>query len=98
MTEKIKSGISMVKVLEDWGVDHVYGIPGGSFNSIMDALHSEQDKIKFIQVRHEEVGALAAVGDAKISGQIGVAIGTAGPGATHLLQVYTTLRWITYQC
>lgn len=86
MTEKIKSGISMVKVLEDWGVDHVYGIPGGSFNSIMDALHSEKDRIKFIQVRHEEVGALAAAGDAKISGKIGVAIGTAGPGATHLFQ------------
>lgn len=84
MDDKIKSGIAMVKVLESWGVDHVYGIPGGSFNSTMDALFSEKEKIKYIQVRHEEVGALAAAGDAKITGKIGVAFGSAGPGATHL--------------
>lgn len=84
MEKQIKSGIAMVKVLEDWGVDHVYGIPGGSFNSTMDALFSEKEKIKYIQVRHEEVGALAAAGDAKITGKIGVAFGSAGPGATHL--------------
>ncbi|MFC6314112.1 pyruvate oxidase [Lapidilactobacillus achengensis] len=84
MTATIKSGIAMVKVLEDWGVDHIYGIPGGSFNSTMDALFSERDKIKYIQVRHEEVGAIAAAADAKITGKIGVAFGSAGPGATHL--------------
>lgn len=84
MVETIKSGIAMVKVLEDWGVDHIYGIPGGSFNSTMDALFAQRDKIKFIQVRHEEVGAIAASADAKVTGKIGVAFGSAGPGATHL--------------
>lgn len=84
MTQTIKSGIAMVKVLEDWGVDHVYGIPGGSFNSTMDALFDQRDQIKYIQVRHEEVGALAASADAKVTGKIGVAFGSAGPGATHL--------------
>lgn len=74
----------MVKVLESWGVDHVYGIPGGSFNSIMNAFYDRQETIRFIQVRHEEVGAIAASVDAKLTGKIGVCFGTAGPGATHL--------------
>ncbi len=41
---KINAGIAMVKVLESWGIDHIYGIPGGSFNSIMDALYQEKPK------------------------------------------------------
>lgn len=40
----INAGVAMVKVLESWGVDHIYGIPGGSFNSIMDALYHEKEK------------------------------------------------------
>ncbi|MFD1465352.1 pyruvate oxidase [Lapidilactobacillus mulanensis] len=84
MTKTIKSGIAMAKVLEDWGVDHLYGIPGGSFNSSMDAFFTEREKIKYIQVRHEEVGAIAASADAKVTGKLGVTFGSAGPGATHL--------------
>lgn len=82
--EMIPAGIAMVKVLEAWGVDHLYGIPGGSFNSTMDALLAEKDNIQYIQVRHEEVGAMAAAADAKLTGKIGVAFGSAGPGGTHL--------------
>lgn len=74
----------MLHVLESWGVDHVYGIPGGSFNSIMNAFYEEKCNVKFIQVRHEETGAIAAAADAKLTGKIGVCFGTAGPGATHL--------------
>lgn len=74
----------MLNVLESWGVDHIYGIPGGSFNSIMNALYDRKEKIKFIQVRHEETGAIAAAAEAKLTGKIGVCFGTAGPGATHL--------------
>jgi pyruvate oxidase len=85
MAETINAGIAMVKVLESWGVDHLYGIPGGSFNSTMDALYQERETINYIQVRHEEVGALAAAADAKLTGKIGVAFGSAGPGATHLI-------------
>lgn len=84
MTKKIPAAQAMVKVLESWGVDHLYGIPGGSFNSTMDALYFNKANIKYIQVRHEEVGALAAAADAKLTGKIGVAFGSAGPGATHL--------------
>lgn len=81
----INSGVAMVKVLESWGIDHIYGIPGGSFNSIMDALYQEKHSIKYIQVRHEEVGALAAAADAKLTGKVGAVFGSAGPGATHLI-------------
>ncbi|MDR2818504.1 MAG: pyruvate oxidase [Endomicrobium sp.] len=80
----IKSGLAMLKVLESWGVDHIYGIPGGSINSLMSALYEERNTIKYIQVRHEEVGAIAASVDAKLTGKIGVCFGSAGPGATHL--------------
>lgn len=75
----------MVKVMKAWGIDHIYGIPGGSFNSTMDALYKEQDEIKYIQVRHEEAGALAAAADAKLTGKVGAVFGSAGPGASHLI-------------
>ncbi len=84
MAQMIKSGLAMLNVLESWGVDHVYGIPGGSFNSTMNAFYDKQNSIRFIQVRHEETGAIAAAADAKLTGKIGVCFGTAGPGATHL--------------
>lgn len=84
MTTKIKSGLAMIKVLESWGVNHIYGIPGGSINSTMDALYEMREEVKYIQVRHEEVGAIAAAVDAKLTGKIGVCFGSAGPGATHL--------------
>lgn len=74
----------MLNVLESWGVDHLYGIPGGSINSLMNALFEKQTAIRYIQVRHEEVGAMAAAADAKLTGKIGVCFGSAGPGATHL--------------
>lgn len=84
MAAMIKSGLAMINVLESWGVDHIYGIPGGSFNSTMDALYEKRGSIRYIQVRHEETGALAAAADAKLTGKIGVCFGSAGPGATHL--------------
>ncbi len=73
------------EVLEAWGVKHIYGYPGGSFNSTMSALEQEKATIKYIQVRHEQVGALAASADAKLTGKVAVTFGSAGPGATNLL-------------
>lgn len=75
----------MVNVLEAWGIDHIYGIPGGSFNSTMDALYHERESVKYIQVRHEEAGALAAAADAKLTGKVGAVFGSAGLGASHLI-------------
>ena len=82
---KINAGTAMIKVFEAWDIDHIYGIPGGSFNSTMDALYHERQSIKYIQVRHEEAGALAAAADAKLTGKVGAVFGSAGPGATHLI-------------
>ncbi len=79
------AGEALVDLLIDWGVEHIYGMPGDSINSIIEALRKKQDKIKFIQVRHEEAGALAAAAYAKLTGKLGVCMAIAGPGAIHLL-------------
>ncbi len=85
IVSKISGSDAALKVIEAWGVNHLYGYPGGSFDSTMNAIHNQQDKIKFIQVRHEEAGAIAAAADAKLTGKIGVCFGSAGPGAIHLM-------------
>ncbi|BDR54621.1 pyruvate oxidase [Bombiscardovia apis] len=82
---KINAGDAVLRVLEQWGVPRIYGMPGGSFDSMMNAIHDERDRIDFIQVRHEEGGALAASAEAKLTGRIGVCFGSSGPGAVHLL-------------
>jgi pyruvate oxidase len=74
-----------VDTLIAWGVDHIYGMPGDSINTIIEALRRKKDKIRFIQVRHEEAGALAAAAYAKLTGKLGVCLSIAGPGAIHLL-------------
>ncbi|UQS86057.1 pyruvate oxidase (plasmid) [Nicoliella spurrieriana] len=81
----IKASVALLKVLESWGVKDVYGYPGGSINSLLDGLQIEQKNINFIQVRHEQVAALTASAHAKLTGKIGVAFGSAGPGAVNLL-------------
>lgn len=85
MSGKINAARAALKVIESWGVKQIYGIPAGSLNSLMDNLYNEQDAINFIQVRHEEVGALAASMQYKYSGNVGVALGSGGPGGTHLM-------------
>lgn len=82
---KINAGDAVLRVLEEWGVSRIYGLPGGSFDSMMNAIHDERERIDFIQVRHEEGGAIAASAEAKLTGKIGVCFGSSGPGAVHLL-------------
>ncbi|MCY8544706.1 pyruvate oxidase [Bacillus vallismortis] len=79
------AGQAMTELLEQWGVDHVYGIPGDSINEFIEELRQERNQLKFIQTRHEEVAALAAAAEAKLTGKIGVCLSIAGPGAVHLL-------------
>ncbi|MCY7873801.1 pyruvate oxidase [Bacillus spizizenii] len=79
------AGQAMTELLEQWGVDHVYGIPGDSINEFIEDLRHERNQLKFIQTRHEEVAALAAAAEAKLTGKIGVCLSIAGPGAVHLL-------------
>ena len=71
--------------LLDWGVKVIFGFPGDGINGVFESLRTRQEKIKFIQVRHEEAAALAACGYAKYTGQLGVCIATSGPGGIHLL-------------
>lgn len=75
----------LVEGLMDWGVDVVFGLPGDGINGIMEALRTRQDKIRFIQVRHEEAAAFMACGYAKYTGKLGVCLATSGPGGIHLL-------------
>jgi pyruvate dehydrogenase (quinone) len=75
----------LVESLLDWGVEFVFGLPGDGINGIMEALRVRRDKIRFIQVRHEEAAALMACGYAKYTGKLGVCLATSGPGGIHLL-------------
>lgn len=75
----------LVETLLDWGVDTIFGLPGDGINGIIEALRTRQDRIKFIQVRHEEAAAFNACAYAKWTGRLGVCIATSGPGGIHLL-------------
>ena len=75
----------LVSRLIDWGVRVVFGLPGDGINGIMEALRTRQDRISFVQVRHEEAAAFMACGYAKYTGELGVCLATSGPGAIHLL-------------
>jgi pyruvate dehydrogenase (quinone) len=66
-------------------VDTIFGFPGDGVNGIFEALRTRQDRIRFIQVRHEEAAAFAACGYAKYSRRLGVCLATSGPGGIHLL-------------
>ncbi|MHA6628553.1 thiamine pyrophosphate-requiring protein [Pseudonocardia sichuanensis] len=71
--------------LREWGVEQVFGYPGDGINGIIASFGKAGDRPRFIQTRHEEMAAFAAVGYAKFSGQVGVCTATSGPGAIHLL-------------
>src|SRR3984893_18690132 len=75
----------LIETLIDWGVDTIIGLPGDGINGIMEALRVRQDKIRFVQVRHEESAAFMACGYAKFTGRLGVCLATSGPGGIHLL-------------
>ncbi|HEX6540496.1 MAG TPA: thiamine pyrophosphate-dependent enzyme [Ktedonobacterales bacterium] len=75
----------LVERLIDWGVDTIFGFPGDGVNGIFESLRTHQDKIRFIQVRHEESAAFAACGYAKYTGRLGVCLATSGPGGIHML-------------
>ncbi|RVU55017.1 thiamine pyrophosphate-dependent enzyme [Anaerosphaera multitolerans] len=82
---KVSAGEAIIDVLHSWEIKHLYGIPGSSVNGLMDALYNEQDKVKYIQVRHESAGAMAASGYSKFSGKIGACFGSAAPGGSNLI-------------
>ena len=73
----------LVDALEKIGVKHIFGLIGDSLNPLADAVR--HSNIEWIGVRHEEGAALAAAGQAKLTGRLGVCCGTTGPGSTHLV-------------
>ena len=75
----------LVERLIEWGVTVIFGLPGDGINGIMEALRTRQDKICFVQVRHEEAAAFMACAYAKYTGKLGVCLATSGPGGIHLL-------------
>src|ERR1043165_826807 len=75
----------LIDTIFDWGVEVVFGLPGDGINGIIEALRKRADKIRFIQVRHEEAAAFMACAYAKYTGKLGVCVATSGPGGIHLL-------------
>jgi pyruvate dehydrogenase (quinone) len=75
----------IVERLKEWRVKRVFGYPGDGINGLLGALNREQDNVRFIQTRHEEMAAFMACAHAKFTSETGVCLATSGPGAIHLL-------------
>jgi pyruvate dehydrogenase (quinone) len=80
----------MVQRLYEWGVHRIYGYPGDGING-MGALARAQDKIEFIQVRHEEMAAFMACGHAKFTGEVGIGAGELRAG-NEVLEVRSCFK------
>ena len=84
-TERISGSEAIVRCLIEEGVDILYGYPGGAIMPVYDELYKYQGKIHHVLTRHEQGATHAAQGYARISGKVGVAMATSGPGATNLI-------------
>ncbi len=84
-TERISGSEAIIKCLIAEGVDILYGYPGGAIMPVYDELYKYREKIHHVLTRHEQGAAHAAQGYARISGKVGVAMATSGPGATNLI-------------
>ena len=78
------AGEVLIDRLIDWG-EVIFALPGDGINGIMEAVRMRQDKIRFVQVRHEESAAFMACAYAKFTRKLGVCLATSGPGGIHLL-------------
>lgn len=84
-TERISGAEAVIRCLIAEGADTIYGYPGGAIMPVYDELFKYQDQIHHVLTRHEQGATHAAQGFARISGRVGVAIATSGPGATNLI-------------
>ena len=84
-TERTSGSEAIVRCLIEEGVDIIYGYPGGAIMPVYDELYKYQDKIHHVLTRHEQGATHSAQGYARISGRVGVAMATSGPGATNLI-------------
>jgi len=85
VTEKISGSEAIVRCLIEEEVKIIYGYPGGAIMPVYDELFKYQDKIHHVLTRHEQGATHSAQGFARISGKVGDAIATSGPGATNLI-------------
>jgi len=81
----ISGAEAMMRSLENQGVDVLFGYPGGAIMPTYDALYDHRDKLHHILVRHEQAAVHAAQGYARVSGKVGCAIVTSGPGAMNTI-------------
>jgi len=82
---------AVVKVMESEGVEVAFGVPGAAILPLYQAL-AKSDQIRHISVRHEEGGTHAADGYARITGKVGINIGTSGPAGTNMITgLYTNM-------
>ena len=85
VTERISGSEAVIRCLLAEGVKTLYGYPGGAIMPVYDELYKYQDQIHHVLTRHEQGATHAAQGYARISGKVGVAIATSGPGATNFV-------------
>ncbi len=85
MTEKITGAEALMRSLENEGVNILFGYPGGAIMPTYDALYNHKKSLTHILVRHEQGAVHAAQGYARVSGKVGCAIVTSGPGATNTI-------------
>ncbi|MCC8133102.1 MAG: biosynthetic-type acetolactate synthase large subunit [Tannerellaceae bacterium] len=83
--QKITGSEALLKTLLAEGVDTIFGYPGGQVIPVYDCLYDYQDQLKHVLVRHEQGATHAAQGYARVSGKVGVALVTSGPGATNTI-------------
>ncbi len=82
---RVTGSEALLMCLIEEGVDTIFGYPGGAIMPIYDALYGYEDRLKHYLVRHEQGGAHAAQGYARVTGKTGVCFATSGPGATNLI-------------
>ncbi|TMU56689.1 biosynthetic-type acetolactate synthase large subunit [Flagellimonas algicola] len=82
---RISGAEAIIHCLLAEGVDLIYGYPGGAIMPVYDELYKFQDKLTHILTRHEQGATHAAQGYARVTGKVGVAMATSGPGATNLV-------------
>ncbi len=82
--EQVTGAQSLIRSLEEVGVDTVFGIPGGAVLPVYDPM-MDSSRVRHILVRHEQGAGHAATGYAQATGKVGVCMATSGPGATNLV-------------
>jgi pyruvate dehydrogenase (quinone) len=83
--EKMQTADILIDPLLDWNVNVIFGLPGDGIYGVIETIRQQQNKIKFVLVRHEESAAFMACAYAKYTGRLGDCLATSGPGAIHLL-------------